>query len=69
MKASALLAVPAFQQRRHHLEDDVEKWRGAVATNIDVILRSARRARLEGWQQPHLPPSFETLALRARSSG
>jgi hypothetical protein len=26
MEASALLAVPAFQQRRHHLEDDVGKW-------------------------------------------
>src|SRR5580704_8728539 len=38
-------------------------------TNTNVILRSARRARLEGWQHPRLLPSFETLALRARSSG
>jgi hypothetical protein len=30
---------------------------------VDVILRRARRARLEGWKQTRVWPSFETPAF------
>src|SRR5712692_7025039 len=39
-------------------------------TNTDLILRSAPKARVsKDGPRAHMLPSFETLALRARSSG